>query len=474
MDVPGSQPHSDEAAARSAREGNLPVPAEPDRVVLTPPAPDQGFSSWHTEHDWRTAPPVIRLLDAAVKSGIDPTKLLFDIAPDDPDGTAPAVAMVADNDRHRAAEVIAYVAGKGRHKGHELLLSTARLRPFAVLELARILHDEHGFRGQDLVIPALYGCHAARDAVHRRRNDPDARRDAEMRRRNAVADTAYFVVEIYRDRRQEELADVLVQAFTGSERGPDWLTKVDSATAFHATCDVLEELLGNPRHRRVGADLLQLIGKAAGQIATAMLTDVIAYDGGRLRHGRTGEPNLALLTAAAPALTARLFQRCMWDATMDRRQLNALLCQLYRERPAEAVALAAAMLERSIPDLTVIVGETDEALDIAGLLLELFLQRPRATVELLRNWLARAGYIRLAWEDRVIDAELAPVGGITQAMLHTDPDRTVALLRDLATRLPPRRPISLLTGLDEPLLSRTRDLLRRHAGDHWNDLRAFT
>jgi hypothetical protein len=131
------------------------------------------------------------------------------------------------------------------------------------------------------------------------------------------------------------------------------------------------------------------------------------------------------------------------------------------------------MLERSIPDLTVIVGETDEAVDTAELLLELFSRSPRATVELLRNWLARGGYIRLAWEDRVIDAELAPIGGITQAMLHADPGRTVALLRELAGWLPARRPISVLAGLEEPLLSRTRELLRRHAGDRWKDLRAY-
>ena len=477
-----------------------PAAARPVADETTDPITKQEFTSWRTEHDWRTAPPIIKLLDVAVKTGINPTKLLLEVAPDDPTGAVPAVAMVADNDVRQAAEVIAYVAAKNRNNGYEMFIGVAQRRPFTALQLVRILHDLHGFRGTNLLIPALYGCYAACRNASGYRTDPEARQKADVARRSAAADAGYIIVEICRDQEHESLVDTLVNILIKNPsplpprwivnlardspvpaptrpanpvKLPAWMSTVDADVVFYAVCDAIEELLHHPRYSRVGANLLGRITRCSFRIGTAMFAYIVAL-GAELRRGRTGVSNLRILAEEIPRPAAQLFARCVWESAIEPKQLNNLLCQLQSEHPGVATSLSAGMLKHGTANMSVILGETENSVGTAELLLALFSQQREEVLEILYNWVVQNGYIHIVTGTRHIRTTLAPIGEIVNAMLHEHPEQTIVLLLAVVSRLPTgMQGLNLLDGLDEPLRSRTRDLLRAQAAGRWSALRDF-
>ncbi|RZU54294.1 hypothetical protein EV385_6243 [Krasilnikovia cinnamomea] len=475
------------------------------------------FTSWKTEHDWRTAPQVIKLLDAAVKSNIDPTKLLFEIAPDDPSGAVPAVAMVADNDLRRAAEVISFVASVGHYKGREMLVGTARLRPRLILDLSHILYNSHGFEAESLLLPALYACHAARQAAERLQagggpSDVENRERMEEWHGRAVADAAYYVARIYYDGGKESLADTLMAAFGGAGRytgrspdplvpillsttprlralrlrseqvstsyepgnRPPWMTDVDGSAMFSAACDVVEELLGDPRYAKVGMDVIARIAKRDYGTASMLFASVVVHGDGEPQWSHSSGSLLRVLATTSITVTSILMLRSIKESPLAPATLGTLLCLLKREDSELASDLACQLLERGPGHFELILGRADDSAAVTDLIFLLLQKRYNATIHLLRRWWMRDDYVGPSWYKSAIENRLTSFGEIVIAMLYADHRTTIDCLVAVTRTVSVDAPRNVLQGLDDDRLrERVRGDLRRYAGEHWQALRHF-
>jgi hypothetical protein len=470
-------------ARKAARDGNLAVPAGPGnpgvqqrkQVEESNALQPSEFSTWQLDYDWRTAPPVIQLLAAAVRDTIDPRKLLFDIAPDDPSGTAPAVALVLDNDLRRAADVFGYVASISRNKGIELLVRTAALRPRLMSSLIPVLHDRFGYDAESLLVAAMYAC------------------DADDR---SVEIAGWLIRKIYSGGRRDELVFTLVRSWVGDAppQGreadatapvPAWTAAVDGALMFRSTCQVIEALIRDPEHTRWGVNVLAWISKLHYGAAIAIFVNVIVHSDGEIRQATAASRRsvLAMLAHEFPQGTAMLLMRSLLESGGGLSPVDAgtLLCSLAHEDLTLACELSELMLVRSSESLELIVGNGDDLPVLAEIIMWLYGQRPAATARLLRGWLAKDPTPRDDLGPTLRRGRrVQPFGMLTVSMVYQNAEQAVACLSATVEGLGVygirRSQVNLLEGLDQgdnQLGERTRDRLREHAGPAWRELRQY-
>jgi hypothetical protein len=356
---------------------------------------------------WPDAPPVIQLLQAAFRDGLDINRLLWDVVYNAPSASAAAVALVADNDFAVAMQMMSSLILNSHRRATELLENLAIGQPNTASKIMRELLKDEQVQAKWLLRPAI-----------------------------RVAETGGGV---------KMVASVLVALTaqgTANDISVDLCEWAEDPARRGILAATLTAILDNPLDQADGSQLLDLLWTDDPVTASNVFLRLIYH---RMdRRGRRDADGRLLL-----AVLAILGTPC-----------GPMLLQCMRAEAAYAAALGGLLLELAVEDPGLATDIAEKMSAVAPRAVVMMLTKApsmpakyetiaRLIVDMAGTDLTAASNLTAAWLASSYPSVPMAMGQVIQDMAGDDPKTTAIVLRAAVDLIPMRvEKRSSLAGLD--------------------------